>query len=453
MDIIPILHDQNRWWSNPHHREILRFRRRRQAFSRILEYLGDIHGGRAAALLGPRQVGKTTLLLQLVDDLLGRGWSAGNITFFDFSDERLVSAVSPREVVTVRPVGLSADQPRAFLFDEIQNAPGWQKWLKSAVDESRRAAGPGSRFIVTGSAATLLRQGGVESGQGRWDEIPIEGLTLAEFLRLGSLRDEDAVPTTVSDPQAFERYLEVGGFPEHIQAMVPVREARQQIREDIAERAILRDLRQTGVDLERIRRLFVYLINGSGNAWNQAKRADDLEANRKSVADWLAVLEGTRLIARLERDHPVRAKAHTQLRPQPKIFASDHGLITAFASAPEPLEVADIRARVFEAAVFRHLREVARAENGVLSFGRLEEDLEIDFIVRYPGHAVGIEVTSSTDAKPRKLARAGLAMSKVGIDRKVLVHGGLVFHATGDIRIVPLHEFLLAPQRYSGGET
>ena len=453
MDIIPILHDQNRWWSNPHHREILRFRRRRQAFSRILEYLGDIHGGRAAALLGPRQVGKTTLLLQLVDDLLGRGWSAGNITFFDFSDERLVSAVSPREVVTVRPVGLSADQPRAFLFDEIQNAPGWQKWLKSAVDESRRAAGPGSRFIVTGSAATLLRQGGVESGQGRWDEIPIEGLTLAEFLRLGSLRDEDAVPTTVSDPQAFERYLEVGGFPEHIQAMVPVREARQRIREDIAERAILRDLRQTGVDLERIRRLFVYLINGSGNAWNQAKRADDLEANRKSVADWLAVLEGTRLIARLERDHPVRAKAHTQLRPQPKIFASDHGLITAFASAPEPLEVADIRARVFEAAVFRHLREVARAENGVLSFGRLEEDLEIDFIVRYPGHAVGIEVTSSTDAKPRKLARAGLAMSKVGIDRKVLVHGGLVFHATGDIRIVPLHEFLLAPQRYSGGET
>jgi len=293
---------------------------------------------------------------------------------------------------------------------------------------------------------------GVESGQGRWDEIPIEGLTLAEFLRLGSLRDEDAVPTTVSDPQAFERYLEVGGFPEHIQAMVPVREARQRIREDIAERAILRDLRQTGVDIERIRRLFVYLINGSGNAWNQARRADDLEANRKSVADWLSVLEGTRLIARLDRDRPVRAKAHTQLRAQPKIFASDHGLITAFASAPEPIEVADIRARVFEAAVFRHLREVARADHGVLSFGRVEENLEIDFIIRYPGHAVGIEVTSSTDAKPRKLARAGQAMSKLGIDRKVFVHGGLVSHATGDIKIVPLHEFLLAPERYAGGE-
>ena len=290
MDITPILHEQNPWWSNPNHREAIRFGRRRQAFSRILEYLGDIHGGRAVALLGPRQVGKTTLLLQLADDLLGRGWPAGNLTFFDFSDERLVSAVSPREVVAVRPVGLSAEQPRAFFFDEIQNAPDWQKWLKGAVDESRRSAGPGSRFIVTGSAATSLRQGGVESGQGRWDEIPIEGLTFGEFLRLGSLRDEDAAPTIVRDPQAFERYLEVGGFPEHIQTMFP-REARQRIREDIAERAILRDLRQTGVDVERVRRLFVYLINGSGNAWNQAKRADDLEANRKSVADWLSVLE------------------------------------------------------------------------------------------------------------------------------------------------------------------
>lgn len=452
MDITPILHDQNRWWSNPNHREALRFGRRRQAFSQILEYLGDIHGGRAAALLGPRQVGKTTLLLQLADDLMGGGWPAGNITFFDFSDERLVSAVSPREVVAARPVGLSTEYPRAFFFDEIQNAPGWQKWLKGAVDESRRGVGPGSRFIVTGSAATSLRQGGVESGQGRWDEIPIEGLSLAEFLRLGSLRDEDAASTTVRDSQAFERYLEVGGFPEHIQAVVPVREARQRIREDIAERAILRDLRQTGVDVERVRRLFVYLIDGSGNAWNQAKRADDLEANRKSVADWLSALEGTRLIATLDRDRPVRAKAHTQLRAQPKIFASDHGLITAFSSQPDPLGVADIRARVFEAAVFRHLREVARAGNGVLSFGRLDEDLEIDFIVRYPDHVVGIEVTSSTDAKPRKLARAGQAMSKLGVDRRVLVHGGLVSGTAGDIKIVPLHEFLLAPQRYAGGE-
>lgn len=452
MDMTSILRDQNRWWADPRHRETLRLPRRRQAFGRILEYLGDIHGGRAAALLGPRQVGKTTLLLQVVDELLVRGWPAGNIVFFDFSDERLVSAVSPREVVEGPPVGLSREYPRVFLLDEIQNAPGWQKWLKGAVDQSRREAGAGSRFIVTGSAVASLRQGGVESGQGGWDEIPIEGLTLAEFLRLGSPLDEDAPPTTVRDPHAFARYLEVGGFPEHISAVVSVREAQRRIRENVTDRAILRDLLPTGLDVERLRRLFVYLVNGSGNAWSQAKRAQDLDANRKSVAEWLSVLEGTHLIARLERDSPARSKAHTQLRPQPKIFASDHGLITAFSSHAEPFEVPDIRARVFEASVYRHLRELARDDSGVVSFSRMEEDLEVDFIVRYPAGAVGIEVTSNTDAKPHKLVRAAQAMAKLGIDRKVLVHGGLVSDSTGDIHIVPLHEFLLAPQRYAGGE-
>jgi uncharacterized protein len=453
LDLSSIIRDQNRWWANPSHRETVRFSRRRDVFGHLLKYLGDNPGGRAAVLLGPRQVGKTTLLLQLADDLLDRGWPPGNITFFDFSDDRLVSPASPREVVSVSPVGLSTEFPRVYLLDEIQNADDWQKWLKSAVDESRRSAAPGSRFILTGSAAASLRQGGVESGQGRWDELPIEGLTLAEFLRIGAPQGEDSPPTSIRDPQAYARYLEIGGFPEHLSLLVPVRESRQRIREDIADRAILRDLLQTGLDIERLRRLLVYLISGSGNTWNQAKRAEDLEANRKSVGEWLSALEETRLIARLERERHARSKAQAQLRSQPKIFASDHGLITAFSSYPEPLEVPDVRARVFEAAVFRHLREVARSSGGMLGFGRIDEDLEIDFIVRYATHSVGIEVTSSTDAKPRKLARAARAMSDLGIDRKVLVHGGLVSDMTSEIKLVPLHEFLLTPGRYTSGET
>ena len=408
-------------------------------------------GRRAAALLGPRQVGKTTLLLQLVDALLEQGWPPGNITFFDFSDERLVLPASPREVAAIPPVGLSTEYPRVYLFDEIQNAPDWQRWLKSAVDESRRAATPGSRFIVTGSAAASLRRGGVQSGQGRWDEIPIEGLTLAEFLRLGSPGQEDAPPTSIRDRQAYERYREIGGFPEHLSPLVSTREARQRIREDIADRAILRDLLHTGLDVERLRRLFVYLVNGSGNTWSQAKRARDLDANPKSVAEWLSALEDTRLIVKLDRDRHARARARAQLRPQPKVYASDHGLVTAFSPHPNPFEDPDVRARVFEAAVFRHLREVARAQGGVLSYGRFDEDLEIDFIVRYADHSVGIEVTSSTEARPRKLARASQAMREAGIDRKLLVHGGPIFEMTGDIKLVPLPEFLLAPERFAIG--
>jgi predicted AAA+ superfamily ATPase len=186
MDIVEIVRGQNRWWANPTQRETRRFPQRRDGFDRLLSYLGDLNGGRAAVLLGPRQVGKTTLLLQLVDELLDRDWPAANITFFDFSDERLVGQVSPRQIVELSPPGLAGTHPRVYLLDEIQNALDWQPWLKGAVDQARRGTQPGMRFVVTGSAATTLRRAGAESGQGRWDEIPIEGLTLAEFLRISS---------------------------------------------------------------------------------------------------------------------------------------------------------------------------------------------------------------------------------------------------------------------------
>ncbi len=447
-DIDSVLQDQNPWWSDPKRRESLAFPHRRDVFDRVLTYFGDANARRAAALLGPRQVGKTTLLLQAIDELLGRGWPPANITFFDFSDERLTSDVSPREVVASRPVGLSPDVPRAFLFDEIQLASGWQNWLKAAVDQSRRDTGPGARLVVTGSAASSLRHGGVESGQGRWDEIPIEGLTFPEFLRLASPPGASLI---VRNPQVLDRYLEVGGFPEHLSPETSAREARRRIREDIADRAILRDLLRTGADVERLRRLFVYLVNDSGSTWNQGNRASDLDANRKTVSEWLSVLEGTCLLTRLERDSHAGMSAKAALRSQPKVFASDHGLITAFSPHPDPLSNSETRARVFEAVVFRHLRELARPTNAVLSFGRLDDDLEVDFIIRYRDTSVGVEVTSSPEARSRKIGRAEETISRLGLTRGLLIHGGVRAQESGGLSIVPLHEFLLDPARYAGG--
>jgi predicted AAA+ superfamily ATPase len=451
VDISSILRDQNPWWANPNHRETRRFRYRRPPFDRLLTYAGDTQEGRALVLLGPRQVGKTTLLLQLADEILDREFPPGNLIFFDFADERLMDALSPREIVAAHPPGLVLDRPRVFLLDEIQYSVNWSRWLKAAVDQVRRG-GPPARFIVTGSAATALRDGAIESGQGRWDEVAIEGLTFGEFLRLGSGTDAAPRELAAPEPQAFDRYLATGGMPEHVHAP-SLREARQRIRDDIAERAILRDLRSAGVDTERVRRLFVHLITRSGAAWSQADRASDLDANRKSVGDWLNLLESTHLVTRLEREPTFAGKAQTQLRSRPKIFASDHGLITAFSAHPEPLEVSDVRARVFESVVFRHLRELARAARGGLSFFRVADDLEIDFVLRYAQSAIGVEVTSSPHASSRKLARAEEAMRKAGVTRKLLIHGGLTTTRESDIDVVPVHEFLIDPERYAGEDS
>jgi len=450
VDISALLLDQNPWWNNPNHRETRGFPFRRAVFLSLLPYVSDPRELRAALLIGPRQVGKTTLLRQLVDELLDRNWPPGNIMFFDFADERLVDAISPREVATARPSGMSDEHPRVLLLDEIQYAPGWSRWLKSAVDQARRT-GSRIRFIVTGSAASALRDGAIESGQGRWDELQIEGLTFSEFLSLSGRGADDPGKLAARDPQAFDRYLALGGLPGHANSVSP-RASRRRIREDVAERAILRDLRGTGVEIEQVRRLFVHLVAGSGGEWNQSNRADDLGANRKSLGDWLALLESTHLLVRLNRDRTALTKARSDLRSRPKIFAADHGLIAAFSPYPEPLQVTEVLARVYEAIVFRHLRDLARKGSGELSFFRLNDDIEVDFVLRYPRSAVGVEVTSSSNLKPSKIARAAEGMQRAGIERKLLIHGGVTMTHSSGVALVPLHEFLLDPSRHAGAE-
>jgi predicted AAA+ superfamily ATPase len=109
-------------------------------FDRLYAAIGNAQQNRAQVLLGPRQVGKSTLLLQIVGKLLEAQVAPSNITFFDFSDDRLAPrTVSPREIVAMGAPGVVPQAPRFFLFDEITWAKsGWDRWLKQAPSWTRR---------------------------------------------------------------------------------------------------------------------------------------------------------------------------------------------------------------------------------------------------------------------------------------------------------------------------
>lgn len=386
---------------------------------------------RAVVLLGPRQVGKTVLLLQLVDDLLDKGWPPQNITYFDFSDDRLTEQITARDVAEACPVGVDPEHPRALLLDEIRLAPNWDRWLKQAVDRG------GDRIIATDSAASLLRDGARESGQGRWDEIYLEGLNLREFARLNALSGEAAEDALRRLPNLQERYLALGGFPEHaLSDDYP--EVRRRLRSDIAERAILRDLLGLGVDVQRVKELLVYLVQDSGAEFNAEARGRDLGADARSVRDWARLLADTLLLVPLERyaEHAAAAP-----RSRPKLYAADPGLVLALALSP--VQNPEVRSKIFEAAVFRHLREAARELGGGLSYFRHRDDLEIDFVLDLAGKRTGIEVTSSLRVRADKLERIRKAGKALGAERLLLIYGGLVEEAGEGTRAVPLCRFLM----------
>jgi predicted AAA+ superfamily ATPase len=90
MELTGIALDQNPWWEAPHYRPVLHLTERRSMFDRLYTALANPQQNRAQILLGPRQVGKSTLLLQIVGKLLEAEVPPANVTFFDFSDDRLV---------------------------------------------------------------------------------------------------------------------------------------------------------------------------------------------------------------------------------------------------------------------------------------------------------------------------------------------------------------------------
>jgi len=404
---------------------------------------------RAALVRGQRQVGKTTLLWQCADRLLDERWPARNVTYCDLSDERVHD---PGEVLRALdeepPSGADPSVPRVLLVDEVGRAPRWADWLKRMVDTRRH------RIIVTDSSAQLLRRGSRESGQGRWDEPLVEGLTFEEFITLrfdtDSVRDHLA-----ASPDPVELYLAAGAYPEHVRSD-DVATVRRRIRADIVDRALYRDLErlESVVDVSRVADLFAYLVEDSGAIFGAVKRARDFPnpPDQRSLRRWLNVLCDTLLVYRL----PAFAKSATaRARRQARIHAADAALVVAFAPVAQATLQEAVRGRAFEAAVFRHLREqTAHRPNAVHYFRDAKDDgLEIDFVVSDQKRHVAVEVTASRSPRPEKVTRLLRAAQRVGAQRALLVHGGVSLSRDRQVDLVPLGEFMLDSARWLEGSS
>jgi predicted AAA+ superfamily ATPase len=461
MQLFDLLAALNPWWAAPSHRGSQPPFQRRRAFAALRRSLEHVGVPRATALVGPRQVGKTTLLRQLVDEFLDSGLPPGNVTYFDFKDDRLVPSAELRDVVEYVPPEAQASRPRILLLDEVTGASRWAPALKLLVDAARQdPEGAKIRLIVTDSAAGLLREGAWESLQGRVDEVKVESLDFGEFLLLQGAEGESSADVLRRVPNALERYLSLGGFPEFIRDQDPSR-ARRLLRSDARDKAIGRDLLRAGVDIARLRDLFTCLVQDSGAVFDAASRARELAASEDGRADprsiraWLMLLERASLVALLNpRDgggRDARVPGSRALKSRPKVYAGDHGYVSAFAPYADPMAVSDVRARIFEAVVFLHLRAVdSEAGASRLSYYRQREDLDLDFVVEGAQGGLGIDVTSSARVTRERLDKKWRAAAAAGLERLLLIHAGREERQEGRIRTVPLQSFLLDPQSYLG---
>ncbi|MEE8367446.1 MAG: ATP-binding protein [Thermoanaerobaculia bacterium] len=409
---------------------------RREPFARLQAWL-DSDDRQAQVVMGPRQVGKTVLLRQLLRTALGSGWPASNILFFNFKDERLIpKPASPGEVVALMPEPVPG-VPRLVICDEVTGAPDWWAWLGRAVDD-------GLRVVVADSSAATLRAQRLsgDSLAGRWTEVLVEGLSFGEFL---ALRASGSPQPSAVGPE-MEAYLAVGGFPEHVQADSRD-ESWERMRVDLTARAIGIDLRHQGLDVLRVEQLLAYLIRNSGAQLDERKVSSLLGASRNAVISWLEAIESTLLIRRLESHRTVPIQRLTR-GLKPKLYASEPSLVQAFAL---PSERPGLRATLFEAAVFKLLRQRFRRDQilfvPAMARGKKRTGGEIDFLVDLGDQRLAIEVTTGGTAleKAETLAHRAADFAPAQL---LVVTDALPEREHRGVNLLPLHRLLFEPGRY-----
>ncbi len=331
---------------------------------------------------GPRQVGKTTLVHQVLDalDVPTRYASA------DQPSLRGPQWVAQQWDAARREVGSGEG---VLVLDEVQKAADWAESVKRLWDEDTRD-GRGLRVVLLGSAPLLIEQGLTESLAGRF-----------EILHLGHWSAAEMAEAFGWD---VERTIHFGGYPGAAPLIDDEDRWARYIRDSLIETTIARDvLLLTRVDKPALlRRLFELSCKYSGQILSYNKMLGQLQdaGNTTTLAHYLDLLAAAGMVTGLQKyaGQEVRRRASS-----PKLQVLNTALITAQSGRTfdEARDDPEYWGRLVESAVGAHLANAAMVGRLELYYWR-HRNREVDFVVEMDGVVTAIEVKTgrATDTLP-----------------------------------------------------
>jgi hypothetical protein len=337
---------------------------------------------------GPRQVGKTTLVLQVGEELEGalRYASADEPTLRDAAWIAQQWEAARLEAREAGPAGA------VLALDEIHKIPRWSDTVKRLWDEDTRHGLP-LRVVLLGSAPLLVARGVTESLAGRFELLHLPHWSFAE-MRAAFGFD-------------LERYLYFGGYPGAAPLAPEPQRWRRYVTDSLIETSISRDvLLLTRIDKPALlRRLFELACRYSGQVLSYTKMLGQLQdaGNTTTLAHYLELLAGAGMVCGLQKFAGNAARSRGS---SPKLQVLNTALMTATAGL-SPAEIRghpELWGRLVESAVGAHLANAAACGECELFYWR-ERDAEVDFVVRVGGRLIAIEITSTA----RVRARPGMA--------------------------------------------
>ncbi|WP_037089271.1 ATP-binding protein [Rhizobium sp. 42MFCr.1] len=374
---------------------------------KTLELIELIDSNPAVALLGPRQVGKTTLAFEI-------GEQRPSI-YLDLESDADRAKLSEPELY------LSGHEDKLVILDEVHRLPDLFQALRGLIDKGRRKGLRSGRFLLLGSASIdLLKQSG-ESLAGRiayLELAPIDGLEV-HTTELNTLWNR-------------------GGFPDSLLARTDA--VSQRWRLDFIRTYLERDIPLLGprIPAETLRRFWTMLAHRQSSLLNAADFARALGVDGKTVASYLDLMVDLLLVRRLE---PWHNNAGKRLVKSPRVYVRDSGLLHSLLGLTtlEDILGHPIAGASWEGFVIETLH-AAIPVGAHANFYRTAAGAEVDLIVTLPGgRRWAIEIKRSLTPKVERGFRN--ACLELKPDRRIVVYpGSEAYPLNNEIEVLPLRQ-------------
>lgn len=323
----------------------------RRSYQNVVNALGR---QAAVALLGARQVGKTTLALEVAE--------GSNAVYLDLESH------ADRVKIADPALYLGEYEDRLVILDEIHRVPELFQELRGLIDRGRRRGRRTGRFLMLGSASLdLLRQTG-ESLAGRIEYVELDPIDVSE---------------AAHDARAMTTLWVRGGFPDSLLAADDADSVT--FRRNFIRSYLERDVAQFGrrIPAETLERFWTMLAHVQGGPLNASKLAASLSVSAPTVSGYVDLLVDLLLVRRLR---PFHANVKKRLVKSPKVYVRDSGIVHALLGIEnhDALTGHPVAGSSWEGFVIENLLAVAPPRT-MASFYRTQAGAEIDLLLELPG--------------------------------------------------------------------
>ena len=418
-------------------------------------------------VLGPRRVGKTTVLYQTVRRLIAADVEPGRIWWLRM-DHPLLLQEDLGDLIraVLETCDATSDRPAYVMLDEIVYANDWDLWLKTFHDEQWPV-----RIGATSSATAALRDRRLESGVGRWDEQHLTPYLFPESLDLvdrtidvevhteGSLGETlRALPTGHRPDRQLDDlrrlFMLVGGFPELLNQLGQpsefdesdqLLESQQVLRNDAVERAIYKDIPQSfGVDNPMMLERLLYVLAGQlAGILSPTNICGELGLSQPTFDRYLSYLERAFIVFTLT-NYSGR-EANVQKRGRKLYFVDGAVRNAALQRGLAPLRNPPEMGSLLENLAAASLRGFA-VHAGVRLHHWREGGNEVDLVIELPGEALAFEIGSSPTHSRKGLGALITKHEQFHGRSYIVAPTATVQHpsAQSGIGTLPIDTFLLA---------